>query len=457
MQIRQLLGSNLLVLILKWLAIGQIFNGIVFNTALAQTKIVLDNKVLSGNCNGYYDLNEFGFLLQYNKSASLDAERDKRSGKAPSTYFYFSKDLTRRATIKEQMAPNVKALANAQYIVLADEFNNVCQVAVYNYSGTKMASHTINLNQFGLSANQISRWYFTDTDKLVLEVIDVKNLTHLFLLDVLNKSAQLYEADLPYPSSNPFVKLNEVGNWKFLLETKGLYVMGRTGRNAEFGATSAASHLAFYAQDFSLYRELLIDNLLQPGQSMLSKSFNFVLNRQTQQIILSALILKNDKPVVLTVGYGIDGDNTLMKQLWRSELDIVINNRHQVIEFDGVSVPQEPELYCNGKNTFVMVYKGSGTIAEEKINQFIAINEQGKVQFNKIQKGNLEELNLDAFCVDADLMYERIQPLKMFTTLKSYCEEVNVEALDIFVSDAGQETAILKDNGKKQVIIYYFK
>lgn len=454
---KQNTGINSLLLLVKWLLFGQIFNCILIFPAWAQTKIVLDNKVLNGACNGYYDLNEFGFLLQYNKSENANAERDKRTGKLNSTFFYFSKDLTRRATIKEQLASNTKALANAQYMVLADEFNNICNIAVYDYSGNKITTHSLNLNVYGFSANQISRWYFTDSHKLILEIVDVKDLTHLFLLEVLNKNAQLIEADLPYPSANPFVKMPEVGSWKFLLETKGLYVMGRTGKNAAFGATSAASHLAFYGEDFSLYRELLIDNLLQTGQQMLSKTFNLVLNRQTQQVVLSAVIVKDKKPYALIVGYGIDGDKTLMKQLWRNELEIIMSNRHQVIEFDGVSVPQAPELYCNGKNTFAMVYKGSGTIAEEKINQFIAINEQGKVQFNKIQKGDLNELNLDAFCVDADQMYDRIYPLKMFSTLKGYCEEVNVEALDIYISDAGQELAVLKDNGKKQVIIYYFK
>jgi hypothetical protein len=215
--------------------------------------------------------------------------------------------------------------------------------------------------------------------------------------------------------------------------------------------------LAFYAEDFSLYRELLIDNLLQKGQQMLCKTFNLVLNRKTQQVILSAVIAKENKPYALVAGYGIDGDKTLMKQLWRNELEIIMNNRYQVIEFDGVNVPQAPELYCNGNNTFAMVYKESGTVAEEKINQFIVINENGKVLFNKIQKGNLNELNLDAFCVDADQMYDRIYQLKMFATLKGHCEDVNVEALDIYVSDDNKELAVLKDNGKKQVIIYYFK
>ncbi|MFN4082709.1 MAG: hypothetical protein ACK4K9_03690 [Bacteroidia bacterium] len=423
----------------------------------AQTKLVLDSKILGGHCTDYFDLNERGFILQYTKGQNADVGRDKKTEKVSATFYYFSKDLTKRATLKADITYNVKAFANEALLIITDEFNNLYTVNVFDYTGKKVASFYFNITNFGLNSSQISRMFFTDKNQLVFEVIDIRNQTHLFYIDVLDKNTEFKQADIPLPSSNPLKTMQNTTNWMFLQETKGFYVMYRVGTNAEFGATSASCHLAFYASDFTLYRELLIDNILQPGQSMMSKNFALTLNYNTQQVIVSAIINNKAKPQVLTAAYGLSQNSVLMKQLWRNETDLIISSRHRIIDLDGVSIPPAPTLLFNGNSTYALVGGGRGTISEEKLNQFICINQTGQITYNMLQKGTLESLNLDAYCVDADNMYDRIHKLKMQPTLKSFCEQVSIEALDIFVGDNGEELAILKDNARKLVNVFYFK
>lgn len=426
-------------------------------TNVAQNKIILDSKVLNGICTDYFDLGRYGFLLQYTKTQNPETERDKKSQKLSATYYYLSKDLSKRATIKAQVAPNVRAFANELYLLIIDEYNSNLTAQIFDYTGKKIITHVINLNNFGLATGQVSRFFFNDNNRIMLEIIDVKDNTHLFYVDALEKNAEFKEADIPWSSSNPLSKMNYTTSWKFLQESKGYYIMYRMGTNAEYGATSASCHLAFYTTDFILHRELLIDNILNADQNMISKSFDIVVNPVTQQVVTSTLINSNNKPYVLAAAYGLDNNSVLMKLLWRHELDIIQSAKYNLIDLNGADAPPAPVIICNGKNNYIMVFKNTGSIAEERLNQFICINSLGQVTYNKLQKGNLEFLNLDAYCVDADNMYDRIYQLKLNSTLKPMCEEVNIEALDIYIDDAGNELAVLKDNSKKQVTVLYYK
>jgi hypothetical protein len=293
---------------------------------------------------------------------------------------------------------------------------------------------------------------------MLLEVFDPRGELHLFDYDLLSKEdLGLIELDFPIPSSNPFLNMKSTGNWNFMAAYSGYYMFYKRGSNAEFEPSSLAYHLTFYDEEYNLFKELLIDNILQPGETLYGKEASVSINTSLQTFIVSAIIKKDNQPMILVSSYGMNPNSSVMNLFWRHTIPLINNKKYHFTEEDGITMPLPPIIRNNGNRIEISVIKTRVSVEEEAINQFLNFDAQGKNTFNQVQMGNYEQLNLDGFCVDNANLYSRIKQLQMNQLLKTYCEKTGSETMDIFYGDKGEEMVIIKDNALKQVIIYSFK
>lgn len=423
----------------------------------SQTKSVIDSKALGLFCHDLFDLGEYGFVLMYNKHKE-DISGTTKINNVQQNFFYYSRDLQKKAAFKMVANGELTMMANKNYILVNDREVNIYNLRLMDYIGREWASKKVDLSEIGLSHAQIERSWITPNNRMLLEVIDSRGETHLYELDLLNKNQNYFvELDFPASSNNPLINMKSKGNWTFLSAYSGFYLFYKRGSNAEYEPTSLSYHLSFYDEQFSLFRELLIDNILQPGENLFGKEATVAINPALQLFVVSAIIKKNGVSHLLISGYGMDPNSSVMTQFWRHTLPIVNMKNYRLISEDGVTMPLPPVVRVNGTRTEVSVVKSRTSVEEEALNQLVCLDAQGKISFNQLQMGNYDQLNLDNFCVDNNNMYSRIKQLQMNPILKQACEKPSISVLDFYLSDKGDELAILKDDKEKQVIVYSFK
>ena len=422
----------------------------------AQTKTILDSKQLGLYCHDYIDLNEHGFLLKYNKYLD-DARGTGKGAGILETFFYYSKDLLKNATFRMNCSGEISVFANDNYLLLVDRIEETYHMKLIDYAGKEVKSFIVSIADIGLSQDLIARTTLTSFNRLLLEVYDSREELHLFEYDLFNTEKKgFYEIDNAFPSSNPFEKM-KVGPWNYLTANNQFHILLRRGSNAEYEPTSLAYHLLFYNERFQLNKELLIDNLLYPGESLFGKEANVTLNKKTQTIVIGANIIKDNKPFVLVCNYGFQNQSNILTLFWRKLIPVIHNNKFKLIDFDGYSSPLPPEVRNQGNRIEISLYKARTSIQDEGLNQLITLNEQGELLFNQIQMGTYDQLNLDGYCVDNDNLYNRIKTLQMNQTLKKYCEQTGSEALDMNYTDTGDELLVIRENKIKQVLMYFFR
>ncbi len=441
----------------KLFSFGLLVLTLIYNQAHAQTKSVIDSKALGLFCHDIFDLGEYGFVLMYNKFKEDVAGTTKISN-VQQSFFYYSRDLQKKAAFKMIANGELSMLANKNYILVNDRDVNTYTLKLMDYIGREWGSKKVDLAESGLSHAQIERSWLTPNNRMLLEVIDSRGETHLYELDLLNKSQNYFmELDFPVTGSNPLINMKSKGNWNFLSAYSGFYLFYKRGSNAEFEPTSLSYHLTFYDEQFTLFRELLIDNILKPGETLFGKEATVSLNPSLQLFVVSAIIKKDGISQLLVSGYGMDPNSSVMAQFWRHTIPIVNMKNYRLVVEDGVTMPLPPTVRVNGSRTEISVSKSRISVEEETVNQLICLDAQGKITFNQVQMGNYDQLNLDNFCVDNNNMYSRIKALQIYPILKQTCEKPGISALDFYLSDKGDELAILKDDKLKQVIVYSFK
>jgi hypothetical protein len=351
----------------------------------------------------------------------------------------------------------ISVFANDNYLLLVDRIEETYHMKLIDYAGKEVKSFIVSIADIGLSQDLIARTTLTSFNRLLLEVYDSREELHLFEYDLFNTEKKgFYEIDNAFPSSNPFEKM-KVGPWNYLTANNQFHILLRRGSNAEYEPTSLAYHLLFYNERFQLNKELLIDNLLYPGESLFGKEANVTLNKKTQTIVIGANIIKDNKPFVLVCNYGFQNQSNILTLFWRKLIPVIHNNKFKLIDFDGYSSPLPPEVRNQGNRIEISLYKARTSIQDEGLNQLITLNEQGELLFNQIQMGTYDQLNLDGYCVDNDNLYNRIKTLQMNQTLKKYCEQTGSEALDMNYTDTGDELLVIRENKIKQVLMYFFR
>ena len=424
----------------------------------AQSKTILDSKIIGGFCNSYFDLKENGMAFIFNKIKDLD---EGTMGKATSTYnnvIYFTKDMSRRASFRFNSTGQVSIHATKNNLIAIDRVSTVYSIRVYDIIGKELINKKIDIGTAGLSQDMVSKLHFTAGGKIIFEVYDGQLELHLFSNNLLNAAEPyLNEIDIPFPSANPLQNMNYVGNWAFLGETNGYYILSRKGANAEFDPNAIAYHVAFYDEDFQLFRELLLDNFLLPGEQMMGKEAALSLNSTLQSFVVSCLMVRGGKVGLLVANYGMNANSSVMSLFWHKEFALLENEKYKFVENDGMSVPLPPVISNRGSTIDVGVVKGRTSVNEEAINQLLSFDAQGNNTFNAIQMGAYEMLNLDGYCVDNNNYYSRIKKLQMSAMLKPYCEQSQCEALDINIDGAGNELAIIKDGKNNLVTIFQMK
>lgn len=430
----------------------------IINQSKGQSKIILDKQSGGGYCNHYFDLGDYGFALVFNKDKDVD-EGVGANATLQNNIFYYSKDLTKRANFKVNSNGQFSIFANKNYLFLVDRLSTKYWLRVLNFNGVEIASKKFDIEAIGLNHDLINKVHFTATGKMIFEVYDGLEDLHIYQINLLDKNEEtVKEIDLAFPSSNPLESLKFQGKWKFTAENMGYYILSRKGANAEHDPSAIAYHIAFYDEDFTLFRLLLLDNFLMPNTQMLGKDASFSLNPTLQSFVVSCNVVRNGKLAFMVANYGMDPNSSVMKLFWHKEFELINNTKYRLIENDGLSVPAPPVISNKGDQVIVCLNKGRTNVQEESINQMVMFNGQGDNTFNAIQMGNFEQLNLDGYCVDNDNLYSRISKLQMAAILKPYCEMQNVDALDIDVDAMGNELAIIRnyDIKKNQVIIYRF-
>lgn len=432
---------------------------LVFGTLqvlLAQTKTILDTKVIGSYCNNYFDLNENGFILVYNKKKDVDAGIGKNADLLNFIY-YFSKDMTKRIIFKVISNGEFNIYASKNNLFLVDRSSTDYFVRVYDYSGKELTSKKFDLSAIGLSQGQIHKIHFSANGKMMFEVYDGHQELHLYSIPLLNPRGVLSEIDIAYPSANPLESMNVKGDWTLLGETMGYYIISKKGSNSNYDPNAIAYHIAFYDEEFVLFRELLLDNFLLPGEQMMGKDAALSLNSSLQSFVVACLIMRNQKNILLVANYGMDPSSSVMRLFWHKEFELINNAKYKFVENDGMSVPLPPVISNRGPQINVSVFKSRTNVNEEAVNQLVSFDAQGNNTFNNVQMGGLDMLNLDGYCVDNENMYSRIKTLQMARTLKSYCDFDKCEALDIDIDPKGNELAIIRDGKNNLVTIYYFK
>ncbi len=425
--------------------------------SLAQTKTILDTKIVGGYCNKYFDLKENGFAFVFNKEKDVDEGYGKTASNQ-NIVIYYSRDMTRRASFRFNAIGEVSVFASKNYLFALDRLSTVYNFRVFDRIGKEIINKKIDISSAGLSQDLISKLHFTANGKVIFEVYDGLQELHLFTNNLLYADQPyLSEIDIPYPTANPLQSMSYTGKWVFLGETTGYYILSRKGANTEFDPNAIAYHIAFYDEDFSLFRELLLDNFLLPGEQMIGKDAALSLNSTLQSFAVSCLISHGPKLALLVANYGMDPNSGVMSLFWHKEFELIDNNKHKFIENDGMSVPPPPVISNRGSLIDVSVMKNRISVNEEAINQLVSFDGQGNNTFNAIQMGAFEMLNLDAYCVDNNNLYSRIKKLQMAAILKTACEQSQCEALDISVDGQGNELVIIKDGKKNQVTIYQLK
>ncbi len=428
----------------------------LFSPAFSQSKIILDKHSAGGYCNQYFDLDEFGFALVFNKVK--DIEQGANTGLV-NTIFYYSKDLSKRASFKVTSTGNFNIYASKNYLFSVDRLATKYHVKVFDFAGKEIANKTFNIEQIGLNQDLISKIHFTAPGNMVFEVYDGKQQLHLFQVDLVeNKSDIIKEIDLALPSADPLAQMKFKGEWNLIGESLGWYILARKGSNAEYDPSAIAYHIAFYDENFSLFRELLLDNFLLPNTNLIGKEATLSINVELQSFVVSGILNRDGKPGFMVANYGMDPNSNVMRLFWYKELNILQNEKYHLIENDGVSVPTPPQILHNGPQIQVSIVKGRTNVQEEAINQLCLFDAKGNMLMNTIQMGNFEGLNLDGFCVDNDELYSRIKKLQMSEILKPYCEKSTCEVLDIDIDANGNELAIVRDGNinVNQVAIYRF-
>jgi hypothetical protein len=427
-------------------------------SAISQSKIILDKQSAGGYCNQYFDLEDHGFVLLFNKYKDID-EGMGADATIQNNIYYYSKDLTKRANFKVYSNGNFTVYANKSNLFMVDRLSTKYQIKVLDFTGKEIASKKFDLESIGLNQDLVSKIHFTDQGKMVFEVYDGLEQMHIFQVNLMNgQLSGIVEVDIPLPSANPLEKMNFIGQWTMVGESMGYYILARKGANSEYDPSAIAYHIAFYDEDFQLFRELLLDNFLMPNVQMLGKEASFSLNPALQSFVVSCLIQKNGKTGFMVANYGMNTNSSVMSLFWHKEFDLINNVKYKLVQNDGLSVPAPPVISHKGTQVIVNVNRGRTSAQEESINQMTVFDAQGTNTFNEVQMGNYEALNLDNYCVDNDNLYSRIKKLQMDAILKPYCEMQNCDVLDIDVDANGNELAIIRnyDISKNQVIIYRF-
>jgi hypothetical protein len=424
----------------------------------SQSKIILDKASTGGYCNQYFDLGDHGFALIFNKNKDVDEGVGKDAALLNNIYYY-SKDLSKKAVFKVTTNGQFTMHATKNNIFIIDRLSTKYTVRVLDFTGRELLVKKFDLEDIGLNQDQIFRFHFTQMGKMMFEVYDGHDYLHLFQINLMSPEQNiLSEIDIPVPSGAPLENLKFQGRWQLVGESGGYYVLAKKGANAEYDPNAIAYHLAFYDEDFQLFRELLLDNFVMPGTQMIGKDASFSLNPVLQSFIVSCLIIKNGKTGFMVANYGMDPNSNVMKLFWHKEFELINNEKYKLVENDGLSVPAPPVIAHKGPKVLVSVVKGRTNVQEEALNQMVVFNPQGNTVFNEVQMGNYEQLNLDGYCVDNNNMYSRIKKLQMNTALKPYCDMQNCDVLDIDLDANGNELAIVRnyDIKKNQVIIYRY-
>jgi hypothetical protein len=428
------------------------------NQTLGQSKIILDKQSAGGYCNNYFDLGEHGFALIFNKSKDVDEGTDKESNLQNNIYYY-SKDLSKRANFKLTSNGQFTMYASKNNLFVVDRLSTKYVVKVLDYSGREISSKKFDIADIGLNQDLIHRIHFTDLGRMVFEVYDGLDQLHLFQIDLKgSQDAGLKEVDLQLPSNNPLESMNFQGNWKLITQTTGFYILAKKGSNADFDPNAIAYHIAFYDEEFNLFRELLLDNFLMKDIQMLGKEASISLNPVLQSFVVSCNILKAGKPAFMAAEYAMSADNNVLRLKWYKEFDLINNQKYQFILQDGISVPAPPIISHRGPKTYISLYKGRLNVNEEGLNQMVIIDAEGKTTMNAVQMGNFEQLNLDGFCVDNDNLYSRIKTMQVAAVLKPFCESQYVNVVDLDLDAYGNELVIILNYEikKDQIIIHRF-
>jgi hypothetical protein len=424
----------------------------------AQSKIILDKQSGGGYCNQYFDLDEHGFALIFNKNKDVD-EGVGANATIQNNIFYYSKDLTKRANFKVNSNGQFSIQASKNYLFLIDRLSTKYWVRVLNYSGIEVSSKKFDIEAIGINQDLVSKVHFTGTGKMIFEVYDGLDELHIYQINLLDKNEEnIKEIDFALPSANPLENLKFQGKWRFTAENMGFYILSRKGANAEYDPNAIAYHIAFYDEDFNLFRLLLLDNFIMPNTQMLGKEASFSLNPTLQSFVVSCNLIRNGKLAFMVANYGMDPNSSVMKLFWHKEFEIIDNSKYRLIDNDGLSTPGPPTISNKGEQVIVCLNKGRTNVQEESLNQMVVFNGQGENIFNAVQMGNFEQLNLDGYCVDNNNMYSRIKKLQMAEVLKPFCEMQNIDVLDIDVDPQGNELVIIRnyDIKKNQVLIYRF-
>lgn len=428
------------------------------NQTLGQSKIILDKQSTGGYCNSYFDLGDHGFILIFNKNKDVDEGVDKESTLQNNIYYY-SKDLSKRANFKINSNGQFQIVGNKNNLFAVDRLSTKYFIRVLDYSGREIASKKFDLSEIGLSQDLIENIHYTDNGKMVFEVYDGLEQLHLYQIDLKNPKEQaLSEIDIPLPSNNPLESMTFQGNWKLLSQSTGFYILSRKGANSDYNPNAIAYHIAFLDEEFNLFRELLLDNFLMEGIQMLGKEASISLNPALQSFVVSCNILKGGKPQFMASEYGMNPGNNVLKLKWYKEFELINNQKYQFIINDSYSVPAPPVISHKGPKTYINLYKNRLNVNEEAINQMVVVEADGKTSMNAVQMGNYEQLNLDGFCVDNDNLYSRIKNLQMAAVLKPFCEQQNIDVLDIDLDAFGNELVIILNYEikKDQIIIHRF-
>ncbi|MCF8425504.1 MAG: hypothetical protein K9H61_13455 [Bacteroidia bacterium] len=428
-----------------------------YNAVFSQSKIVLDKNSGGGYCNNYFDLGDQGFALIFNKNK--DDESTNSNATLQNNIFYYSKDLSKKANFKISSTGIFTINATKNHLILVDRLSTKYYVRVLDFMGREVSSRKFDLNTIGLNQDVISKIHYTDQGKMIFEVYDGHDDLHIYTINLIDaRGGELMEVDIPLPSANPLESMTFLGHWKMVAQNMGYYILARKGANSEFDPNAIAYHIAFYDEDFNLFREFLLDNFLMPNVQMIGKEASFILNPTLQSFAVSCLIMRNGKSGFMVANYGMNSNSNVMSLFWHKEFEITQNGKYRLVENDGLSVPIPPVISNKGPKIIVNVVKNKMNVSEEAINQMVVFDAQGNAVFNEIQMGNFEGLNLDNYCVDNDNLYSRIKKLQIASVLKPYCEQVNTDVLDIDVDADGNELAIVRnyDISKNQVIIYRF-
>jgi len=428
-----------------------LFNLVVFG----QTKLIVDSKSAGGFCNNYFDLGEYGFALIFNK------QNDVIDGAGQiQNIQYYSKDLTKRANFKLTTNGALQLYGTSTHIIVQERENTLYTMRLFDYLGKEVGKKKFDIANVGLRNEMIEKVHFTSKAEMLFEVYDGQGDLHLFKSNLAGTDdGQLQEVDLARPSAEPLKNMNYVGRWQFLGTVMGYYITARKGANAEFDPNAIAYHLAFYDEDFQLFKELLLDNFLLAGSQMLGKEASLSINSTLKSFVVSCMIKRNGNPGFMIANYGLGGgESSVMTRFWHKEYALKENEKYRLIENDGVSVPLPPSITHKGPQIILSIAKNRYNIDEETTNQLVVFDAQGNDKFNAIQMGNFEMLNFDNYCVDNNNMYSRIKALQMAAVLKPFCEMQNVDVLDIDLDAAGNELAIVRnyDVKKNQVTIFRF-